>query len=268
MPKIEPPKRKEHPVVPVPLRNGVALIGSDGHYWETGKAATAHRAFVRFTRMLHPSVIVYNGDALDGATISRHSRIGWEHRPSLEQELKAVRVRLGEIEKASYDNTRLIWTLGNHDARFNTKLAAMVPEYCNIFGTRLVHHFPAWEPAWAAVLGVGKAKAVVKHRFRSGTHATHLNTLHAGHTIVTGHLHALRITPFTDYQGTRWGVDCGTLSRTDGPQFNYAECNPSNHQAGFVVLQWQNGALLPPEAVYVISERKGLVAFRGKLIKV
>ena len=51
---------------------------------------------------------------------------------------------------------------------------------------------------------------VIKHRMKGGIHAAHKNTLHAGTTMVTGHLHSLKVTPFSDYNGTRWGVDTGT----------------------------------------------------------
>jgi hypothetical protein len=49
-----------------------------------------------------------------------------------------------------------------------------------------------------------------KHRMKGGIHAAHNNTLHAGTTMVTGHLHSVKVTPFSDYNGTRWDVDTGT----------------------------------------------------------
>lgn len=257
---------RERAVVRAPIRDGYVLIGSDGHYWETGRAATAHRAFLHFIKKLRPKLVIYNGDALDGASIGRHPKIGWEHQPSLAREMAAVQRRLGEIERAA-KRARLIWTLGNHDARFNTRLANLVPEYRNIHGTRLVHHFPAWEPAWMCEVG-GKQGVLVKHRFTGGVHAPHVNAMRAGRSIVTGHTHALKITPYTDYLGTRYGVDCGTLADPDGPQFLYAEKNPSNHRAGFAVLQWRKGQLFPPEIVEVVNEKKGLVVWRGKMLKV
>jgi hypothetical protein len=52
------------------------------------------------------------------------------------------------------------------------------------------------------------------------------------------------VTPFQDLRGNRFGVDCGTLAEIDGPQFTYAELNPSNHRSGFAVLTFFNGQLL------------------------
>lgn len=86
-------------------------------------------------------------------------------------------------------------------------------------------------------------------------------------SIVTGHLHSLKATPFTDYCGTRFGVDTGTLADVNGPQFiNYLEAGPTNWRSGFAVLTIWNGRLLWPELVHVIEE--GKIEFRGKVIEV
>lgn len=247
------------------FRDGVVLVGGDGHYWP-GKPSTAHRAFVRFARELKPKIVVLNGDAVDGASISRHPPIGWEHLPSLEDELAVVQERLGEVRFAS-PRARHIWPLGNHDARFNTRLAMVASEFSGIEGTRLVHHFPHWEPCWSVWIG-GARGAVIKHRGKGGIHATHNNTMWAGRTLVTNHLHSLKVTPFTDYNGTRWGVDCGCLADPMGAQFNYTEDNPKNWRGGFCVLTWKGGELLWPELVSVHDEKRGLVNWRGELIKV
>ena len=108
---------------------------------------------------------------------------------------------------------------------------------------------------------------VIKHRYKGGIHATHNNTLWAGKTVVTGHLHSLKVTPFSDYNGIRWGVDTGTLADPYGPQFeNYTEQNPANWRSGFVVLTFKDGTLLDPEIVRVVGERK--VSFRGEVVRV
>jgi hypothetical protein len=89
----------------------------------------------------------------------------------------------------------------------------------------------------------------------------------SGKTIVTGHLHQLKVTPLSDYNGRRYGVDSGTLADPYGPQFEaYTEQNPMNWASGFVVLTFKDGRLLPPELVTVMDD--GVVAFRGELIEV
>jgi hypothetical protein len=107
---------------------------------------------------------------------------------------------------------------------------------------------------------------IIKHRYKGGVHATHNNTVNAGVSVVTGHLHSLKVTPFSDYNGCRYGVDTGTLAETDGPQFTYAEINPSNHRSGFAVLNFFNGQLLWPELVHRFSEDH--IEFRGEVIDV
>lgn len=245
--------------------DGVVIIGSDAHYWP-GYRSAAHRAFVKFCKTLKPDIVVLNGDALDAPSISRHPPIGWEDLPTLDLEIELVQERLGEVAAAA-GKARKLWPLGNHDARFNTRLAMAAPEFRNVEGTRLVHHFPDWEPCWSVAIG-GDRGAVIKHRFKGGIHATHNNTLWAGRTLVTGHLHSLKVTPFSDYNGTRFGVDCGTLAYPGGPQFRYTEDNPLNWRSGFVVLTWRKGRLLWPEIVSVADERAGEIEWRGKVLTV
>jgi len=201
------------------ISDGMVFIGGDAHYWP-GIYSTAHRAFVKLIKKMKPRVVIMNGDALDAPSISRHPPIGWEKVPTVEDELCEVQERLGEIAEAA-GKAKKIWTLGNHDARFNRRLAEVAPEFRNVYGTRLVHHFPDWEPCWAAEVGDPKRapSAIVKHRFKGGIHATHNNAMWSGRTMVTGHLHSQKVTPFTDYNGTRWGVDAGALAPVSGPQF-------------------------------------------------
>ena len=150
------------------------------------------------------------------------------------------------------------------NSRFETKLATIAPEYAHIHGVHLKDHFPFWRPCWAVQLN---DDTIVKHRYKSGVHATYNNTLHSGKTIITGHLHALKVTPHSDYKGTRFGVDCGSLADPYGPQFyNYTELNPLSWRSGFVVLTFKDGVLLWPEIAFVRSE--GVLDFRGELISV
>lgn len=250
----------------VNVKDGVVLVGSDGHYWP-GPASTAHRAFVKFCKMLAPSAVIMNGDVFDGASISRYPPIGWEGRPTVSQELEACSERLHEIEMAAPKRARLLWPLGNHDSRFESRIATMVPEMAKIKGVHLKDHFGTrWEPCWACWINDGDV--VVKHRFKNGIHATHNAVMWAGKTIVTGHLHSLKVTPFSDYRDRpRWGVDCGTLAEPNGPQFvHYSEDNPKNHRSGFVVLTFKDGELLWPEIVHVFDEKR--VEWRGELVHV
>lgn len=243
------------------LLNGRIVIASDCHYWPD-LVSTAHKALVHFCKELKPELIVMNGDLFDGARASRHAPIGWARTPRINDELEAVRLRTEEIRAAS-SKSECAWLLGNHDLRFDSKLANQSPEYEGVRGMSLADHFPHWQMAMS--LWVNDA-VVIKHRFKGGVHATHNNTVNAGKTMVTGHLHSLKVTPFDDYNGTRFGIDTGTLADPDGPQFEYGEDNPQNHRSGFIVLTFRDGELLWPEVCRVV--RDGVVEFRGELIPV
>lgn len=245
------------------IKNGVVLVGSDLHAWP-GEKPTAFRAFVKFCKILSPAAVIMNGDVIDGSTISRHPPLGWEKLPTLIEEIETAQEWLHDIVLAVPKATKLFWPAGNHDARFSQRVATVIPEYAKIHGVRLQDHFgERWTPCWSVWLN---QNVVVKHRHKNGIHATHNSTMWAGKTMVTGHLHSLKVSPFTDYNETRFGVDTGCLADPYGPQFRYSEDNPRNHRAGFVVLTFKDSKLLWPELVAVVDEKT--VQFRGELIRV
>ena len=244
------------------VQDGVVLVGSDCHYL-TGVSTAAHRAFVQLTKTLRPKAVILNGDVMDNAGISRHPRTMWERRPSVAEELEAVRVRLEEIEKVAKGIPRF-WTIGNHDSRYESFLAANASAYEGIAGLTLRDQFANWKIGWSVWVN---GKVVIKHRMRGGIHATRNNTLNAGLTIVTGHLHSLNVTALSDYNPeVRYGVDAGTMAEPYGGAFAYTEENPLDWRSGFVALTFHAGKLLWPEVVYVSGENQ--VEFRGKLIEV
>lgn len=249
--------------VEVELENGVIVVGSDAHYWP-GIVSTAHRAFVKIIKELKPQMVIMNGDAFDGAKISRHPVSGFESRPSVKQELEAVSDRLGEIERVC-GNAKLHWTWGNHDLRFNARIAQLVPEYEGVTGFDLTHHFPRWKFSTSVMVN---NHTQIKHRLYNGIHAVYNAALKSGISMVTGHLHSLKVTPWTDLTGTRYGVDTGSLADVWGDQFAYTEDSTRNHRSGFAVLTFYNGKLMPPELVEIVDEEEGLIYFRGKVISV
>ena len=260
-------------IAPKPLRvnlgieNGTVIVFSDAHFWPSIKT-TAYKGLIWAIQNVEGlKAVINNGDAFDGASISRFPRIGWDSTPSIIQELKACEIALGEIEdeaKKVNHKVKLIWPLGNHDARFENRLASNAPQYEFVKGFSLKDHFPLWEPCWSTWI---TDSVIVKHRYKGGVHATHNNTVSSGVSICTGHLHSLKVTPFNDYNGTRFGVDTGTLADPTGPQFeNYLENSPTHWRSGFVVLTFHRGHMLWPEVVNVVDAKH--VEFRGKVIKV
>jgi len=250
------------------IENGVVLVFSDAHFWP-GIHTTAYKGLLWAIKEFQPKAVIANGDIFDGASISRYPRHGFDSTPSVIQELKACEIALGEIEdtaKKARNNVKLVWTLGNHDARFENRLAANAPQYEFVKGFTLKDHFPTWDPCWSCW---PTENVAVKHRWKGGVHATHNNTVNAGVTIVTGHLHSLKVTPFADYNGNRFGVDTGTLAEPDGPQFmNYLEDSPTNWRSGFAVLTFHEGRLLWPELVHKWAGGENQIEFRGKVYDV
>lgn len=246
------------------IEDGTVIVFSDAHFIP-GQRSTAFKGLLWAIQEYKPKAVICNGDAFDGGSISRHDPSD-QPQLSVIQELKACKAALDEIEeatKAERHNAKLIFTYGNHDARFANRLAQHAPQFRDVDGFKLSDHITNWEFCWTCW---PTENVIVKHRYKGGIHATHNNTVNAGVSIVTGHLHSLKVTPFADYNGTRWGVDTGTLAEIDGPQFTYGELNPSNHRSGFAVLTFFNGKLLWPELVHKFDE--GLIEFRGEVIDV
>ena len=246
------------------MENGTIIVGSDCHYWP-GYVSTAHRAFVHLVKELQPNGIVLNGDIMDNATISAHPRIGYDHPPTVKEELEEVQARLGDIEKVRPAGAFMHRTIGNHDLRFDGKLANVLGQYEGVPGMALSDHLPGWTYSWSLMVN---DSCMIKHRWHNGMHAVFNNTMKSGVSMVTGHLHSLKVTPWTDYNGDRYGVDTGTMSAIGGDKYIYTEDSPVNWRSGFAVLTFRDGELMPPELVQVISEDDGLVFFRGEVIKV
>lgn len=244
--------------------DGQVLIGSDFHIWP-GHRTTMQRAFIDFARKLKPAAIILNGDVFDGATISRHPSIGWETKPSVRQELDAVGDFLGDILLASGGSKR-IWAAGNHDLRYESRIAAQMPELSGVAGVHLKDHYPEWTPCWRCDIN---DDIVVKHRGLGGEHADWNNVVKAGKTMVTGHDHRANVTAYRDYRGVRWGVRCGYMGESPlDPQFvHYLEASEmTTWIPAFVVLSFRNGRLLWPELVTKHDDES--VEFRGEVVKV
>ena len=60
-------------------------------------------------------------------------QLAGKHRPQLSDEIEAAVDRLHEIEKAA-GKVEKLWNLGNHDTRFESRLALIAPEYARIKG--------------------------------------------------------------------------------------------------------------------------------------
>lgn len=247
------------------LKNGTVIVGSDLHAWP-GPTSTAFRALVHFVRELKPDIIIKNGDVMDMSKISRHPPLGWSKLPDVREEIEAAQDMLAQVEEAAPPHCRKYWPCGNHDSRYEVRLATVAAELIGVKGTSLRDHFPNWTPCWAVHINDNPGGLVVKHRYKGGVHAPWNNTVYAGRSICTGHLHSQKTTPMVDLNGIRYGIDSGCLADPWGEQFAYMEDNPRNWISGFAIFTFRDGEMMPPELVTVI--RPGAVAYRGQLIEV
>lgn len=254
----------------IALEKGRVLVFSDAHIIP-GYDTTASRALIECIKEFKPEVIVCNGDAFDGQRLSRFPKIGWEKTFTVKEELDACVEYLSEVENASRFKQNLIWTLGNHDARFESMLAnSSAHNYEGIKGFTLKDHFPLWQPCWSFWVN---DNTQIKHRHKGGYNAGRANVQASSVHTVTGHTHVLTVHPFTTLNpaftmGTVYGVQTGTLANPYGQQFGYMEDSARDHRSGFALLTYDRGQLLPPELIQVWDEKEGEVVFRGKIYKV
>lgn len=250
---------------------GPVIVFSDAHVSPDEPFTPAYWALLELIKRLQPSVIVANGDIFDCAAISRFPPINNDPLPSIAEELDMAKLMLGNIEKVAPKNCSLIFTIGNHDQRWATRLASVAKEFKGINGLELSDHLPSWEFSWSLILneGVMGGETLIKHRMNNGIHGAYNNVLRSGLHVVTGHSHALRCVPYQDFKTRRYAVECGMLSAKPidaGSKFLYAEDNVSQCAIGFAVLTYdENYKLLPPELVEVLDN--GKVYFRGEELK-
>ena len=240
------------------LEKGRIIVFSDAHFWPD-QTTTAFKALLEMIKEFKPTAVVCNGDALDGASISRFPRQDWNAIPSVAEELEACQHFMGEIEAVS-KGAKLYWPLGNHDARLEMRIIENLPAFEGVRGTTLKEYFPEWLPCWSFWVN---EDTCIKHRWKGGFSAGRANSLNSGVNMITGHTHHLSCMPVGDFNGTRWGVQTGTLADIHGQQFAYTEDTPKDWNSGFVMLSFERSRLLQPEMIRVWGEDE--VEFRGKI---
>jgi len=243
------------------IEKGRVIVFSDAHFWPD-VTTTAYKALLEVIKEFKPTAIVCNGDAFDGAGISRHPRMDFDKLPSVKEELEACQHYMSGIEAVG-KGAKLYWPLGNHDQRFTANIVNFLPAYEGVPGTSLREYFPLWQPCWSFWIN---EDTCIKHRWKGGWTGGRNNAVNSGVNMITGHTHVLSAIPFNDYNGTRWGVQTGTLADPHGQQFNYTEDSPKDWNSGFIMLTFDRSKLLQPEMIRVWGEDE--VEFRGEIRKV
>lgn len=249
------------------VKDGYAFFFGDAHYWP-GEPSLAHEALLLLLKQLQPKLVCANGDLFDGAGISRHDPLGWHKTPKVIDELNIVRQRMDELERAAPKAERY-FSPGNHDTRFDRRLATEIGEFTGVPGMRLEDHLKQWKWAYVGVINANSPVPVlVMHNFKGGVHAAWNNAIHAGATIVTGHLHSQDRKAHTSYFKTAYGLDHGMLADPDHAAFSYTMGRPKNWRSGFAVLRFdKEGRHFPPEFCEV-QFYKGMkrAIFRSEII--
>ena len=248
------------------LRDGHCVIFSDSHFWP-GIRSLAFEGLLLILKDLKPKIVISNGDAFDGASISRHDPLGWQKAPKVIEELDATKGFLGEIERAS-PKAQHIFTAGNHDSRFDRRLASEISEFEDVPGMRLQDHLKQWDFCYGALVNEDTDPFFVIHAIRGGMYAPRNNVLAAGCTVYTGHLHSQKAIPVTTLFHEWDGVDGGMLADRDGPQFSYVSSRPTDWREGFAVQRVdRDGLRFPAELARVIYHKKERrLVFRGEVI--
>jgi hypothetical protein len=240
------------------IANGTVVVFSDAHYLPD-HAPAGHEALEQVVKLVKPELIVCNGDAVDGDTISRWDPTRGHHkRFSVREELECVKMHLDSLRKVA-GKAQLAFVLGNHDLRLSRFIAVKAVELLDMPFTRLEDWFPEWPLSWTVEINSGTAgMTVIRHRNQAGM--LHLQAQKAGCHYVHGHLHRLNCHTLATFNGYRYSVDTGALADPESDGFDYAE-GAAPHCQGFAVLTFSDGILMPPELCAIVH---GKAWFRGK----
>ena len=239
---------------------GDILVFTDAHFWPTKYTplSDAFLIFLQIAKHLNPKLIVDGGDSFDGYSLSRFPKHGWHDGPSVVEELKAVQECKKAIEQAA-PRADYRWVWGNHDARFDSKLANQADQFRDVEGFRLPDHFKKWQ--FSQSLVINKALKFV-HFWRGGEHAAFNDTMRSGINYCSGHDHQLYVRAYCDENGVRFGIKAGTLADPNGPQFFYCNGNKGNNWVPGMVVIHVKGKDIYPEPIYVIN---GEARWAGKV---
>lgn len=244
------------------IKNGTVVVFSDAHILPHQDYSAAAQALLKVCKEIKPEYVINGGDTYDFSSISRHDKLGWEQQFTIKEEIEAGETFLNELYNVTL-GARHMMLEGNHDTRMNKFLAKHLPQFKGVKGFDFRDHIPkGWEYTMSILVN---KNTMFLHMFNSGVHAGYNNVVKSGMSVVCGHTHQLEVKPFSDYNGTRFGIQTGTLATIkNNPLFNYTLNTPLNWQSGFVVLTYINGLLQYPEVCNVNSD--GQAVFRGKVV--
>lgn len=248
-------------------KDALIVIGGDKHHLP-GHRPQAFNAFLHFIEDTKPDYVVVIGDWFDFPAIGRFHRIGWQAQPSVKDELESGVADLTAVRDASPKSKR-IFCLGNHDMRFDGILSNRLSETEGVAGHRLSDHINVFSKLdyQICLSAVFNDHFIVKHRWHSGVHSSYNDVLRGGKNIATGHDHKLNVRPWTDYNGTRYGIKTGCLSDLWDEAFLYLENNATDWQPGFAAVTISGGIIIPQAVPIVLDKnhaKRGKAHYHGK----
>jgi hypothetical protein len=248
------------------IKDGTMIVFGDAHYWP-GEPSLAHLALCLIAKRLQPRIIIANGDVFDGASISRHDPLGWQKLPRVIEELDTAKNRLEEIVRSAPKAQRF-FTVGNHDSRFDRRLATEIAEFEDVPGMKLEDHLKGWPMSYSVLINEDIDPVFVLHNIRGGLHAPRNNALAAGCTVINGHLHSQKAQPVRTLLNDWEGIDHGCLADVDHAAFSYRMDRPADWRSGFVVMTFdKEGRHLPAEFLRIQYLRdRSRAVFRGEIV--
>jgi hypothetical protein len=159
-------------------------------------------------------------------------------------------------------------TVGNHDSRFDRRLATEIAQFEGVPGMRLSDHLPDWPMSYTVLINENSDPVFVLHNIKGGIHAPFNNIKAAGCSVITGHLHSQKAQPFTTLLHEWEGIDAGCLADRDHAAFSYAMDRPKDWRSGFVAMRFdKEGRRFPAEFVRVIwGKKEARAVWRSEVI--
>ena len=247
---------------------------SDCHWWPNQQLTDAHKILLKMIDDLKPQGVACRGDMMDGANLSRFPRQYGSCVPSTEDEIITCIEYMEEIADISTQARRKVdldINVGNHE-RIESVMANMREADDEVVSgllagvnasdkTPMEIFFPAWNISTSTLIN---DTFLWKHKpVKGGIHARRNSVLNAGINVGNGHTHRLGVTYVSDYQGTRHGVECGTLADPLSDQFLYVEDNATDWQSGFVVQVFKGNQV----DSFPIHVSNGQARYNGKVYK-
>ena len=247
---------------------------SDCHWWPDQPKTDAHKILLKIIKDIKPHAVGCRGDMMDCAKLSRFPNLAHAELPSTEDEVVTVMGFMSEIAKVAKKarpNVDLEINVGNHE-RLEIQEANMQPKENEVLQgilaglgasekTSMDILFPDWHISNSTIIN---DTFMWKHKpHKGGIGGARASTLNAGISTGNGHTHRLGVAALTDFEGTRFGVECGTLSDLFSDQFNYCEDSVRNWQSGFMVHYFY-GKRAEHVTVNVID---GMAIFNGKIYR-